>query len=67
MKGQTRSARSSQLAAVLVGLFAIASQADAQDISIVPTLRAGDSFQLDVIRIRENSAQPQQSTPSTRA
>src|SRR4030095_7208836 len=39
--------------------------AHAQDISIVPTLRAGDSFQLEVIRIRENSAQPQQNGKST--
>jgi len=52
-------------AALLVGLFAIGSQADAQDISIVPTLRAGDSFQLEVIRIRQNSAQPQQNGKST--
>jgi len=50
---------------LLVGLFAIGSQADAQDISIVPTLRAGDSFQLEVIRIRQNSAQPQQNGKST--
>ena len=44
---------------------AIASQAYAQDISIIPTLRAGDSFQLEVIRVRENSAQPQQNGKST--
>jgi len=49
----------------LVGLFVIGTRAYAQDISIVPTLRAGDSFQLEVIRIRENSAQPQQNGKST--
>ena len=65
MQQQMRSARRWQLALSLVGLFAIASQAYAQDISIVPTLRAGESFQLDVIRIRENSAQPQQNGKST--
>ena len=60
------SARRWQLAAVLlVGLVAIPTAAYAQDISIVPTLRAGDSFQLEVIRIRENSAQPQQNGKST--
>lgn len=50
---------------MLVGLLAIASLASAQDVSIAPKLRAGDSFQLDVIRIRENSAQPQQNGKST--
>src|SRR5688572_11485409 len=66
MQQEMRSARRNQLAAaLLVGLFAIATQAYAQDISIVPTLRAGDSFQLEVIRIRENSAQPQQNGKST--
>src|SRR4029453_7313318 len=66
MQQQMGLARGWQLAAaLLVGLFAIASQAHAQDISIVPTLRAGDSFQLEVIRIRENSAQPQQNGKST--
>jgi len=60
-----RSPRHWHLALSLVGLLAIVSQAHAKDISIVPTLRAGDSFQLDVIRIRENSAQPQQNGKST--
>jgi hypothetical protein len=61
-----RSARRCHFAAVfLVGLFAIATAAYAQDISIVPTLRAGDAFQLEVIRIRQNSAQPQQNGKST--
>ena len=65
MQHQRRSARRWQLALYLFGLLAIAAPADAQDISIVPTLRAGDSFQLDVVRIRENSAQPQQNGKST--
>jgi hypothetical protein len=66
MQQQMRSARRWHLAAsLLVGLLATASPASAQDISIVPTLRAGDSFQLEVIRIRENSAQPQQDGKST--
>jgi hypothetical protein len=50
---------------LVAGLFAAASHASAQDISIVPVLRAGDAFQLDIIRIRENSAQPQQNGKST--
>ena len=66
MQQRMRSGLRHQFAVVFfVGLFAIASQAYAQDISIVPMLRAGDSFQLDVIRIRENSAQPQQNGKST--
>ena len=66
MQQQMRSARGWKLtASLLVGLFATASQASAQDVSIVPKLRAGDSFQLEVIRIRQNSAQPQQNGKST--
>jgi hypothetical protein len=66
MQQEMRSARRCHFAAVfLVGTFAIATQAHAQDISIVPTLRAGDSFQLEVIRIRQNSSQPQQNGKST--
>ena len=65
MQQQMRSIRRSYLASSLLALFAIATQAYAQDISIIPTLRAGDSFQLEVIRIRENSAQPQQNGKST--
>ena len=66
MQQQMRSARRCHFAAVfLVGALVIATQASAQDISIVPTLRAGDSFQLEVIRIRQNSAQPQQNGKST--
>ena len=65
MQQQMRSTWRWPLALPLIGLLAIAAPADAQDISIVPTLRAGDSFQLEVIRIRENSAQPQQNGKST--
>jgi hypothetical protein len=64
MQQQMRSARH-YLALSLVGVFAVESLAYAQDISIVPTFRAGVSFQLEVIRIRENSAQPQQNGKST--
>jgi hypothetical protein len=52
-------------AAFLVAVIALATQAYAQDVAIVPKLRAGDSFQLDVIHLRENSAQPQQNGKST--
>src|SRR5688500_2160822 len=66
MQQQMRLARRSHLAAsLLVGLFATASPTSAQEVSILPKLRAGDSFQLDVVRIRENSAQPQQNGKST--
>ena len=65
MQQHIRSARGWCRALSVVALFAIARHAHAQDISIVPTLRAGDSFQLEVIRIRENSAQPQQNGKST--
>jgi hypothetical protein len=62
---QKMRARRWPLAATLVGLIATAGQASAQDVSIVPKLRAGDSFQLEVIRTRENSAQWQQNGKST--
>src|SRR6185503_20622582 len=65
MQVQVRLARRWCVSIFLATLLAIALPADAQDISIVPTLRAGDSFQLDVVRIRENSAQPQQNGKST--
>ena len=64
MQHQTR--RSRRLgASLLVALLASASQAFAPDVSIVPKLRAGDAFQLEVIRIREHSTQPQQNSKST--
>ena len=65
MQHQMRSARHRLIAASsLVALFA-AVPASAQDVTIVPKLRAGDSFQLDVIRIFENSARPEQNGRST--
>ena len=45
---------------LLVALAFDTAQAFAQSVDIIPSLRAGDAFQLEVIRIRENSAQPQQ-------
>jgi hypothetical protein len=45
---------------LLVALLVPAGRALAQDVAIVPKLRAGDAFQLEVIRVRENSSQPQQ-------
>ena len=38
----------------------VAAHASAQDVAITPQLRAGDEFRLEVTRIRENSARPQQ-------
>ena len=66
MEQQIRATRRWPLAAsLLVGLFAISSQASAQDVSIVPTLRTGDAFQLEIIRTRQNSAQSQQNSKGT--
>jgi hypothetical protein len=66
MQQQMRAASGWRLALVLlVGLSVTAGRVSAQDISIVAKLRAGDSFQLEVIRIRQNSAQPQQNGNST--
>ena len=54
---QTRS----HFAALLVMALAIdAGPAVAQDVTIVPKLRAGQEFQLEVIRTRENSSRSQQ-------
>ena len=56
---QTRS----HVAALLVMAFAIdAGPAVAQDVTIVPKLRAGEGFQLEVIRTRENSSRSQQNS-----
>jgi hypothetical protein len=49
---------------LVIAATVAAGQAFAQDISIVPTLRPGRAFRLEVIRIRENSAQPQQNSRS---
>lgn len=48
------------MALSLLALTAIAGPAFAQDVDIVPKFRAGDAFQLEVIRVRENSTSPQQ-------
>ena len=56
---QTRS----HFAALLVMALAIdAGPAVAQDVTIIPKLRAGDGFQLQVIRTRENSSRSQQNS-----
>jgi hypothetical protein len=47
-------------ASLLAILTFTAAQAFAQDVTIVPTLRAGDAFQLEVIETRQNSRQPKQ-------
>jgi hypothetical protein len=61
MQHHTRAARRRRFAAsLLVALSVTAGQTFAQTVDIVPNLRAGDAFQLEVIRIHENSAQPQQ-------
>jgi hypothetical protein len=50
-------------AALLVMALAIdAGPAVAQDVTIVPKLRAGEGFQLEVIRTRENSSRSQQNS-----
>jgi hypothetical protein len=52
-----------QFAALLVMALAIdAGPAVAQDVTIVPKLRAGEGFQLEVIRTRENSSRSQQNS-----
>jgi hypothetical protein len=56
---QTRS----HFAALLVMALAIdAGPAVAQDVTIIPKLRAGEGFQLEVIRTRENSSRSQQNS-----
>jgi hypothetical protein len=45
-------------------LAAAAGPAVAQDVTLTPKLRAGDAFQLEVVRTRENSERPQQNTRS---
>jgi hypothetical protein len=52
-----------QFAALLVMALAIdAGPAVAQNVTIVPKLRAGEGFQLEVIRTRENSSRSQQNS-----
>jgi hypothetical protein len=54
-----------RIAAVLVmTLAAAAGPAVAQDVTLTPQLRAGDAFQLEVVRTRESSERPQQNNRS---
>ena len=47
-----------------LALFTATASA-AQDVEIAPRLRAGDTFRLEVVRVRENSQQPQLNGRST--
>ena len=61
MRRQARYARRGRFAACLAAALSIAgSQALAQDVTIGPSLREGDQFRLDLVRLRDNSLQPQQ-------
>jgi hypothetical protein len=52
---------SKRIAASLVMTLVIgAAPAVAQDVTLIPKLRAGDAFQLEVVRTRENSSRPHQ-------
>jgi hypothetical protein len=58
--------RTSIRTGLALALFtATASAASAQDIEIAPRLRAGDTFRLEIVRVRENSQQPQLNGRST--
>ena len=58
--------RTSIRTGLALALFtATASAGSAQDIEIAPRLRAGDTFRLEVVRVRENSQQPQLNGRST--
>ena len=48
-------------------VLAIASPAPAQELVIVPKLRAGDEFRLQVTRTRESSSRPEQNGTTTTA
>jgi hypothetical protein len=50
---------------LVITLVAVAAPAVAQDVTLTPKLRAGDAFQLQVVRTRENSARPQQNGKNT--
>ena len=43
-------------------LLAGSGPAVAQDVTLIPKLRRGDAFQLEVVRTRDNSSRPQQSS-----
>lgn len=49
----------------LLTTSALAADASAQEIEIVPALKPGDQFRLDVTRVRENTSRPQQNSRST--
>jgi hypothetical protein len=51
-----------RFAATFVMTLAFAGQGLAQDVTLIPKLRAGDAFQLEVVRTRENSTRPQQNS-----
>ena len=42
----------------------VAASSQAQEIAIVPRVRTGDAFQVSLVRVRENSAQPQRNIRS---
>lgn len=60
MHTRTFNARIGAIAVALATFSAARVQVFAQEITIVPQLRAGDAFQLELTRNRENSAQTQQ-------
>src|SRR5262245_21523519 len=49
-------------ASLVMTLVIAAGPAVAQDITLIPQLRADDAFQLEVVRTRENSSRPLQSS-----
>jgi hypothetical protein len=58
--------RTSIRSGLALALFtATASTASAQDVEIAPRLRAGDTFRIEIVRVRENSQQPQLNGRST--
>ena len=61
MRRATTTARRRRFVACLAAVLSIAgSQALAQDVTIGPSFREGDQFRLEMVRLRENSQQPQQ-------
>ena len=60
MRQATHVHRGRLAACLAAGLSIAASQAAAQDVTIGPSLREGDQFRLELVRLRENSQQPQQ-------
>ena len=60
MRQSTDVQRGRFAACLAVALSIAASQAAAQQVTIGPSLRAGDQFRLELVRLRENSQQSQQ-------